>query len=110
MAETIFLLAQASGQRDGNPMFLLLQMALVFGIFYVILFLPMRKKQKKLESLIKELKAGDKVIINPGIFAVIVAVEDDTLQVRIDEKTKIRVLKTAVAGPQPAPVAEKEKK
>ena len=40
------------------------------------------------------------MIINPGIFGTIVGVEDDAFQVRIDEKTKIKVLKSAVAGLQ----------
>jgi len=75
-------------------------MALVFVAFYVILILPMRNKQRKLEDLIKTLKSGDKVIVNPGIFATIVAVEDDAFQVRIDDKTRMKVLKSAVAGLQ----------
>ncbi len=98
MVETISLMAQAtpSGQ---NPLWVLLpQMLLVVGIFYVLLILPMRSKQKKLEALIKALKPRDRVIVNPGIIATVVAVEDDSLLVRIDEKATMRVLKTAVAG------------
>ena len=69
----------------------------------------MRKKQRKLEDLIKTLKTGDKVIVNPGIFGVIVGVEDDAFQVRIDDKTRIKVLKSAVAGLQ-GPPTDTEKK
>lgn len=87
----------------------LTMMALIFGIFYFVLIMPMKGKQKKLEELIKGLKSGDKVIINPGIFATIVAVEEDAFHVRVDEKTKIKVLKTAVAGLQ-GPPPEMEKK
>ena len=57
----------------------------------------------------KSLKAGDKVIINPGIFGTIVGVEDDAFQVRIDDKTRIKVLKSAVAGLQ-GPAAQKTEK
>ena len=78
-------------------------MGLIFSIFYFILILPMKNKQRKLEDLLKALKAGDKVIINPGIFGTIVGVEDDAFQVRIDDKTKIKVLKSAVSGLQGAP-------
>jgi preprotein translocase YajC subunit len=60
----------------------------------------MRSKQKKLEQLVKGLKAGDKVIINPGIYGTIVGVEEDSFQIRVDEKTKLKVLKSAVAGLQ----------
>ena len=87
----------------------MIPMILIFGIFYFILIMPMKGKQKKLEELVKGLKSGDKVIINPGIFATIVAVEDDAFHVRVDEKTKIKVLKSAIAGLQ-APPPEMEKK
>ena len=75
-------------------------MGLIFRIFYFVLILPMKNKQRKLEDLVKRLKSGDKVILNPGIFGTIVGVEDDAFQVRIDDKTRIRVLKSAVAGLQ----------
>ena len=87
----------------------LILMGLIFGIFYFVLILPMKSKQKKLEDMVKQLKSGDKVIINPGIFATIVAVEDDAFHVRVDEKTKLKVLKSAVAGLQ-GPPTEMEKK
>jgi preprotein translocase subunit YajC len=86
----------------------LVMMSLIFGIFYFVLIMPMKTKQRKLEELVKTLKTGDKVIVNPGIFAVVVAVEDDALTVRIDEKTKMKVLKSAVAGLQGPPEMEKK--
>lgn len=105
MAEPRILLALAGPPPGGELLFPLL----IFFIFYVIVFLPMRKKQKKLEEIIKGLKAGDRVILNPGIFGTIVGVEDDAFQVRIDEKTRIKVLKSAVSGLQ-GQTPETEKK
>ena len=87
----------------------MLPMVLIFAIFYFVLIMPMKGKQRKLEELVKGLKSGDKVIVNPGIFATIVAVEEDAFHVRVDEKTKIKGLKTAIAGLQ-APPPEMEKK
>jgi preprotein translocase subunit YajC len=99
MVDLITLMAQATPSSGQNPLWVLLpQMLLVVGIFYVLLILPMRSKQKKLEALIKGLKPRDRVIINPGIIATVVAVEDDSLLVRLDEKATMRVLRSAVAG------------
>lgn len=86
----------------------LLLMGAIFAIFYFVLIMPMKNKQKKLDELVKALKKDDRVIINPGIFGTIVGVEDHTLVVRIDEKTKIKVLKSAVSGLQDAPLTEKK--
>jgi len=107
-APTALLALAGSPQGEGSPLSSLVLMAVIFSIFYLVLIMPMRNKQKKLEDLVKGLKAGDKVIVNPGIFGVIVGVEDDAFQVRIDDKTKIKVLKTAVAGLQ-GPPTETEK-
>jgi preprotein translocase subunit YajC len=103
------LLAQAAPAADPAFM-LLLQMAMIVGIFYLIWFRPMRQRQKKLEDQIKSLKPGDKVILNAGIFAQIVSVEDDAFQVRVDDKTRLKVLKNAIAGLQGQPTETTEKK
>ncbi len=105
---TLALAGPAAGGEQ-SPYASLILMGLIFGIFYFVLILPMRNKQKKLEDLIKTLKTGDKVIVNPGIFGTIVGVEDDAFLVRIDEKTRIKVLKSAVAGLQGPPL-DMEKK
>ena len=94
---------------EGNPFGSLILMGLIFAIFYFVLIMPMRTKQRKLEQIVHGLKSGDKVIINPGIFGTIVGVEDDAFLVRVDEKTRIKVLKSAVSGLQGAP-GETEKK
>jgi preprotein translocase subunit YajC len=110
MADPRLLLALAGPARPGesNPFASLIMMGLIFGIFYFVLILPMRRKQKKLETLVKELKSGDHVVLNAGIFGTIVGVEESAFLVRIDDKTRIKVLKSAVAGL--APGAEKTEK
>jgi preprotein translocase subunit YajC len=111
MADLQSLLALAGPAREGepNPMASLVMMGLIFAVFYFVLILPMRRKQKKLEALVKELKTGDKVLLNAGIFGTIVAVEDEAFHLRIDDKTRIKVLKSAVAGLQTDPAARTEK-
>jgi preprotein translocase subunit YajC len=85
-------------------------MVVIAAIFYFVLIVPARNKQKKLETMVAGLKAGDRVIINPGIFGTVANLEgDNTLYVRIDDKTKIKVLRSAVAGLQDQ-VPETEKK
>jgi preprotein translocase subunit YajC len=95
----------ASPNGEPNPMANLVLMVIIFSIFYLVLIMPMRTKQRKLEDLVKGLKAGDKVVVNPGILGTIVSVEDDSFQVRVDDKTKLRVLKSAIAGLQGQPEA-----
>jgi len=108
LGHSLLALAGPPQQGEANPFGSLLLMGLIFAIFWFVLIQPMRGRQKKLEELVKGLKSGDKIILNPGIFGVIVGVEEDSFQVRIDDKTRIRVLKSAVAGLQGPPETEKK--
>ena len=111
MAETMVLLALSGPARPGepHPLASLVMMGLIFAIFYFVLILPMRRKQKKLENLVKELKTGDKVVLSSGIFGTIVGTEADAFLVRVDDKTRIKVLKSAVAGLQATGTENTEK-
>src|SRR5258707_25429 len=106
---TLLLLTGQPPNGEPNPWPQLVLMGLIFAIFYFILILPMRQKQRKVEEMVKSLKTGDKVIVSPGIFGTIVGVEDDAFQVRIDEKTRIKVLRSAVGGPQGPETTKTEK-
>ena len=105
----LLALAGAAPGGEQNPMAGLLLPLMMFAIFYFIWFQPMRARQKKLETLVQNLKSGDKVIITPGIFGTIVSVEEDSFHVRVDDKTKLRVLKSAVAGLQGQPIEMENK-
>ena len=77
---------------------LFMPMAIVFGIFYVLVIGPSRKKQVEQDKLLKSLKAGDRVVLSSGIYGVIEGVEDAVAYVRIADKTKIRVLRSAITA------------
>ena len=69
-------------------------------IFYVLIFLPMKKKQKKVDAMISALKSGDKVITSGGIYGVVAGVKDRTLILKVADQVKIEIAKSAVAGLQ----------
>ena len=82
-----------------NPLVQFLPFILIFGIFYLLLIMPMRKRQKKHQELLSKLTKGDNVITNGGIFGTVVAAEGDTLTLRIGEpKVDIKIARSAIAG------------
>jgi len=92
------LIAQQAGAPD-----MLIQFApiIVIGvIFYLLIFMPMRKRQKKLDMLIGALKNGDRVITSSGIYGTVAGVKDKTFILKIADQVKIEVAKNAVAGLQ----------
>jgi preprotein translocase YajC subunit len=105
----VLLLGGPARPGEPSPLASLVLMGTIFAIFYFVLFLPMRTKQRKLDQMIKALKPGDKVIVNPGIFGTIEGVEEGAFHVRIAEKTRIKVLRSAIAGLQAEPVPAEKK-
>jgi preprotein translocase subunit YajC len=93
---TVSWIAQTSG--SGSLIMNLLPMLAIFAIFYFLLIAPMRKRQKKLQELIENLKRGDKVVTNGGIYGEVAAIEGSTLLLKIAENTKVRITKSAIAG------------
>lgn len=74
---------------------------LIIGvIFYLLIFMPMRKKQKKLDAMIAALKNGDKVITSSGIYGVVAGVKERTFVLKIADQVKIEIAKNAVTGLQ----------
>ena len=74
---------------------------LIIGvIFYLLIFRPMRTRQKKIEAMIAALKNGDKVITSSGIYGVIAGVKDRTFILKVADQVKIEIAKNAVAGLQ----------
>jgi len=74
---------------------------LIIGvIFYLLIFRPMRTKQKKLDAMITDLKNGDKVITNSGIYGVVSGIKDNTLILKVADQVKIEIAKNAIAGLQ----------
>ena len=76
----------------------LIMMGLVFGIFYVLVFAPMRTKQKKHSEMLAALKSGDRVVTSGGIIGTIKAVGEQTVQLRVADQVTIELARSAVAG------------
>jgi preprotein translocase subunit YajC len=95
--EQPILMLQTQAQ---NPLFSFAPVLIVGVIFYLLIFMPMRKRQKKVEAMIAAITNGDKVITSSGIYGVVAGVKDKTFILKIADQVKIEVAKNAVAGLQ----------
>ena len=93
------LLAQAA---PGNPPVWaqFLPFALILAIFYFIILLPMRRRQKKVQEFRAALKVGDRVITTSGIYGSITKLHDKSVQVQIADRVRIEIARSAVGGYQ----------
>src|SRR4249919_250112 len=80
------LLAMAQPQAGGQPGSILPTIALaamIFGIFYFMVILPTRRKQKHHTDMLDALKSGDRVMTSGGMYGTVVGVTDSVVQLRI---------------------------
>jgi preprotein translocase subunit YajC len=92
---SILTILQAGG---GNFLVAILPWALIIGVFYVLIIMPQRRRQRELQDTISNIKAGDKIVTTGGIIGTVTMVRDDSLLIRSADKSMLEIARTAVAG------------
>jgi preprotein translocase subunit YajC len=102
----LVLALSAPGQAV-SPLVQLIPFALVLAIFYFVIMLPMKKRQKKVQEFLSALKVGDKVVTSGGIYGSIAKMSEDAVQLQIAPNVRVDVSRAAIVGYQgQAPVVE----
>jgi preprotein translocase subunit YajC len=73
--------------------------------FWLIVMRPTRQQQRRVAQLQAELAVGDEVIISAGIFATVVALEDDRVRLEIAPGTVVAAARQVVVRRAPEPEA-----
>lgn len=94
------LLAMAGVGQGTGGLLQFLPFALILGIFYFLILLPMKRKQKKVGEFQASLKVGDKIVTTSGIYGQITRLNEKSVQVQIADKVRIEVSRAAVGGYQ----------
>jgi len=90
--------AAPEGAEGGfDPTFIII-LVLIFAVFYFLMIRPQRKRQKEHQQLMEELKRGDKVITIGGIYGQIESVSEDSIVIKVESGTTIRVARGSIAG------------
>ncbi|UZW16304.1 preprotein translocase subunit YajC [Clostridium pasteurianum] len=72
-------------------------MVIVLGLFYMMIFLPERKRKKKFNDLISSIKVNDEVVTTGGIIGKITNIQDDYVIIQSGpDKARLKVLKRAI--------------
>jgi preprotein translocase subunit YajC len=102
------LLAMAAPTDQAvSPWVQLVPFALVLGIFYFVILLPMKRRQKKVQEFLAALKVGDRVVTTGGIFGSVTKISDQAIQLQIAPNVRVDVSRAAIVGYQgQAPVAD----
>ena len=99
------LVLALSPPPDGSPSMLvqLIPFLLILGIFYFVILMPMRRRQKKVAEFQSGLKVGDRVVTTSGIYGQIAKIGEGTVHLQVAPNVRIEVAKAAVGGLQGQP-------
>jgi preprotein translocase subunit YajC len=89
-----------TGQTVPNPQAQLFQTVLIMGgmvlLMWLMIFRPQQKRAKQLETMLKGLRPGDKIVTSSGIIGVVLSIKNNAVSIRSND-TKLEILKSAVA-------------
>lgn len=88
--------ATAPASQGGSPLGMFLPLAIVFVIFYFLIFRPQQKQQKLKKKMLSELKRGDEIITNGGIYGKVTDLQDAFVMLQIANNVVIKVDRSQV--------------
>ena len=94
------LFAMGAVPEGGSPWLQIVPFALVLGIFYFIILLPMKRKQQKVQQFLEGLKVGDRVVTTGGIHGQITRIGERSVQLQIADRVRVEVSRPSIGGYQ----------
>ena len=83
------------GANVASMLTMLIPLALIIVFFYFFIIRPEKKRNK---DMLNSIQVADEVITNGGIIGRVLSVKEDTVLIETgSDRTKIRVLKSAIA-------------
>lgn len=76
---------------------MLVFLVVIFAMFYFVMIRPQRKRQKEHESMMQGLQKGDKVVTAGGIYGTVDNVGEDSLVIKVEGGTTLRVARNSVS-------------
>lgn len=73
---------------------------LIFAAMYFLMIRPQRRRQKEQQELLEELRKGDRVVTNGGIYGQIESLSQDTVVLKIESGATMKLARGSIAGKQ----------
>ena len=82
----------------GGMLATFLPLVIMFGLMYLLLILPEKKRTKKYNAMLSELKVNDEIITRGGLVGKIITLEDEYMVIQSGpDRTRFKMLKTSVS-------------
>lgn len=103
------LVALAAPPNQGaSPLLQFVPFVLVLAIFYFVILMPMKRRQKKVDEFLAALKVGDRVITSGGLHGSVAKLDGPVVSLQIAQNVRVDVSRNAIAGYQGQPPVASE--
>ena len=96
--ELAYAMGGAPGGGQGSQIMSFLPIILIFVIFYFMLIRPQQKRAKEHRNLLANLKPGEYILTNGGIYGKVTGIKENILTVEISDKVRVKVSRGHVAA------------
>ncbi len=86
---------------QGNPLFSMLPLLLIFVVFYFLMIRPQSKRQKEHKEMVAGLAVGDEVVTAGGALGKVTALGDQFIEVEIADGVNIKIQRHTVTALMP---------
>ncbi|HBT25684.1 MAG: preprotein translocase subunit YajC [Pseudothermotoga sp.] len=87
----------ATTTATGSGWSFIILLAMLFAMFYFLIILPQRRREKQFKEMVSNMKRGDTVITVGGIVGKVIDIKKDTIKIKTSMTTELEVTKRAIA-------------
>jgi preprotein translocase subunit YajC len=95
---TLNMLFAVPREGGNSSMIFLVQMGVIFAIFYFLLLRPQATERKRLDEMLASVKKGDEIVTNGGIIGSVVHVEETRLTIKTGDNTRLTIDRSRIAS------------
>jgi preprotein translocase subunit YajC len=86
----------SGAQPPANPLLNFMPMIVICAILYILVIRPQQRQAKEQRQMVDNLKNGDRVLTQGGIYGTVVSLKGTSVTVKIAENVKVEVSRSAI--------------
>lgn len=87
----------AAPPQSGGMQSMLFMFAILFGVMWLFVLRPERKRQKARETMLSAVAKNDTVVTTGGVIGTVSRLEDKTVTIKVDDNVRIKFDRNAIA-------------
>ncbi len=87
-----------AGAGAGGFSGLIIWLVVLVGMFYFLIIMPQRRRDKQFKSMMSTLKVGDKIVTIGGIIGRVTSLNEQTVEITVANSSKLEITRRSVAS------------